>query len=214
MATVPSPPTDVRERILRESTRLFATKGFDGTSLQDIAEAVGVRKPSLLYHFPSKDALRQKVLELMLARWNDVLPRVLLAATSSQGQFDGVLREMVTFFDEDPDRARLLLREVLDRPREMRTLMDRYVKQWVGAVAEYIKKGQERGRLWRDADPEAYVIQTINLIVSSIATRDSLGTLSTERNLREVLRYARSSLFRPVRRSPGEPEEPKPLAEE
>ena len=42
---------DVRSEIPYTATRLFAAKGFDGTSLEATAEAVGVRKPSLLYHF-------------------------------------------------------------------------------------------------------------------------------------------------------------------
>ena len=193
----PSRPTEVRDRILAEATRLFAAHGFEGTTLQQVADAVGIRKPSLLYHFPSKDDLRHRVLETVFAHWNDVMPQLLLAATSSHGQFDGVLGEMVAFFSADPDRARLLLREILDRPRETRALMRRGVRPWVAATCDYIRKGQDRGRLWAEVDPEAYVAHVISLLIASIATFEALGTTDRERNLQELARIAKSSLFRP-----------------
>jgi len=192
-----SRPTEVRDRILEEATRLFAARGFEGTTLQQVADAVGIRKPSLLYHFPSKDDLRQRVLETVLAHWNDVMPQLLLAATSSHGQFDGVLGEMVAFFSADPDRSRLLLREILDRPQETRVLMRKSVRPWITATCDYIRKGQDRGRLWAEVDPEAYVAQVISLLIASIATFEALGTTDRKRNLQELTRIAKSSLFRP-----------------
>jgi TetR/AcrR family transcriptional regulator len=190
-------PPQMREQILDAATRCFATRGFDGTSLQEIAESVGIRKPSLLYHFPSKDILRLRVLENVMSHWNDVMPRLLLAATSSHGQFDGVLNEMVSFFTADPDRARLLLREVLDRPLEIRELMQKHVRPWVKATADFIRKGQAKKRLWDDVDPEAYVALVINLIISNVATYEALGTTDFARSTQESLRVAKSSLFRP-----------------
>jgi TetR/AcrR family transcriptional regulator len=190
-------PADVRERILEEATRRFAARGYDGTSVQEIADAVGIRKPSLLYHFPSKEELRQSVLEQVLAHWNGVLPRLLLAATSSHGQFDGVLGEMVAFFGADPDRARLLLREALDRPAEVRELMRRHVRPWIEATASFIRKGQERGRLYPEVDAEAYVGQVIALLIGSISIHEVLGTADRDRSLQELVRVAKSSLFRP-----------------
>ncbi len=189
---------DVRTQILREATRLFAAQGFEATSLQEIADAVGVRKPSLLHHFASKDALRQSVLAEMLQHWSVVLPKVLLAATSSHGQFDGVLAETTLFFSEEPDRARLLLREALDRPREMRALIRQYVRPWTNVISEFIAKGQTHGRLWPEADPEAYVVVVIHLLVAVLATRDLLKTLPPERLGAELLRVAKTALFKPA----------------
>ena len=54
---------DTRERILRASSSLFARYGYHGTSTRQIAEAVGIRQPSIFYHFPSKAAIASIFLE-------------------------------------------------------------------------------------------------------------------------------------------------------
>lgn len=196
---------DVREEILTTATRLFAAKGFDGTSLKDIATVVGIRKPSLLYHFASKEKLRLAVLERLLDRWNDILPRILMAAAGGDMRFESVMDEVVGFFAADPDRARLLVREILDRPEDMQRRLQTHVKPWVDRVAEYIVKGQERGEVHPHVDPEAYILQVINMVVSGVATASSLegGLLppssprgdASKRHLRELIRIARTSLF-------------------
>ena len=196
---------DVPNEILREATRLFAAKGYGATSLKDISEAVGIRKPSLLYHFASKEKLHQAVLDRVLDRWNEVLPRLLMAAAGGEHRFDSVIRETIGFFSEDPDRARLLLREILDRPEEMQNRLETYVAPWVSVVADYIRKGQEHGEIHDPVDPEAYILQIINLVVSGIAASSCLeggllppssplGTPS-QRHKRELMRIARTSLF-------------------
>lgn len=188
--------SDVREQILAHATRLFAAKGFDATPIQEIAAAVGIRKPSLLYHFPTKEALRRAVLEGILSRWNDILPRVLRAATSGEDQFNGVVAELVSFFAEDRDRARLMVREVLDRPDDVRQLLSNHVVPWIEVVSDHIRRGQDKGQIFADVDPEAYVIHVINLVLSSLATYDRLGSLvSIDRHLAELLRVAKTSLF-------------------
>ena len=197
---------DVRDQILSEATRLFAARGFDATPLQDIANAVGIRKPSLLYHFPSKGALRRGVFEKIAVHWNDALPRLLRAAASGEDQFDAVVAEMVAFFTRDPDRARLIIREVLDRPDDIKVLLESQVRSWVAIVCDYIRKGQAQGRVYPDVDPEAYVIQVVNLVIAGVATYNCIGVLIEsdpgaaklfERHICELLRLARRGLFVP-----------------
>ncbi|MBL8920392.1 MAG: TetR/AcrR family transcriptional regulator [Myxococcaceae bacterium] len=54
---------DTRREILDRALELFATKGFTGSSMRDIARAVGVRESALYHHFPNKQAILQTVLE-------------------------------------------------------------------------------------------------------------------------------------------------------
>lgn len=194
--------SDVRDRALREATRLFAAQGVGATSLQQIADAVGVRKASLLYHFPSKDGLHRAVLENLLARWNETLPRLLHAA-AREDRFDAILDETIAFFVEDPDRARLLLREALDRPEGMRELLGTYVAPWLATFGEAIRKGSERGVFRADVDAEAYVVQVIHLVLGSCATAGTVAALASSpaegrvppRVLAEIKRVARAALF-------------------
>src|ERR1700730_9117216 len=61
----PEPPgavsVNTRERILDVAIDLFTEQGFDGTSLRQIAEQLGVTKAALYYHFESKDDILMAV---------------------------------------------------------------------------------------------------------------------------------------------------------
>ncbi len=195
---------EIRERILQEATRLMAAHGFDGTSLQAVADAVGVKKPSVLYHYPSKEELRRAVLEGVLARWGEVLPRLLMAsAQTGLAKFDAVTTELVAFFAADPDRARLLLRELLDRPEGIAAAESQLVRPWVQVVATYVRKGQEAGQIRPEVDPEAYVLHVAGMALSALAVGGALGTTMggrrrggvARRMVPELVRMARTSLF-------------------
>jgi TetR/AcrR family transcriptional regulator, cholesterol catabolism regulator len=70
---------DTSERIRQAAASLFRAQGFNGTSMADLAAAVGVTKSSLYHHFPSKQALLSEILELTMER---VTPQVQEVAES------------------------------------------------------------------------------------------------------------------------------------
>ena len=212
---------EVRAATIAAATRLFAAQGFEGTALQDIADAVGVSKPAVLHHFPSKEHVRQAVLDAILAHWNEALPRLLLAATASHDRFDAVFGETHRFFADDPDRARLIVRETLDRPAEMRKVLRGPVRQWLAAIAGYVRAGKENGRHYADVDPEAYVIHILLLVITATASAAVTSAILDDptsaalaprgrdqghartRYDRELARIARASLFTSPASMPG-----------
>src|SRR5689334_7053548 len=54
---------DTRQRILAVSAELFVEQGYEGTSLREIAERLGVTKAALYYHFSSKEQIFRALLE-------------------------------------------------------------------------------------------------------------------------------------------------------
>ena len=194
---------DVRAQILNEATRLFAEQGYDGTSVQEIADAVGIRKPSLLYHFRSKDELRESVIAAMLAHWNAVLPGLLLKA-STEERFDATMEALTEFFLEDPDRARLFLRETLDRPDAMQAMLREFVKPWVDLLGEQLERAKSRGLVQPAVDPQAYAVEVITMAVAGTAVIDTMQVVlprdpkrgpTRARHARELIRVARASLY-------------------
>lgn len=191
----------VRERLIEAATRLFAARGFDATPIQAIADDVGLTKPALLHHFPSKEHLRREVLSSILSYWKERLPHLLLTATASSDRFDAVFGELYRFFAAEPDRARFILREVLDRPEEARKLL-RDVEPVMKAIAGYIRSGQEHGRHYRDADADAYVLHALQFVIGAVAIGDItakpvLGAHADARARydKELSRIAKASLF-------------------
>jgi len=203
---------DTSAQIRDAAMRLFARDGFDGTPLQAIADDVGITKQTLLYYYPSKEELRRAVLGQLIEHWRQTLPRLLEAVTSGKGKFEALTGELVRFYQADPARARLILREMLDRPDDMRALLIEGLRPWLLLVAEYIRQGQESGILYEDVDPESYVMHVILLVAGTVANLQVLPRVLSEgggrdastaekRYLDELFRIARYSLFKPRKKN-------------
>ncbi len=203
---VDTPTKTVRQRILEHATRLFARQGFNGTSVQAVAEAVGIRKPSLLYHFKSKDALRQGVLDQLLIHWKEEIPKVLAAASTGKDRFANGMGAIISFFVADHNRARIVVREMLDSPDAVRELLGEHFQPWTSMIADYIRTGQEAGSIREDVDPESWIVQVVTMSIGTIAVGDVTAALvrrdgdgerpTVSEQISELVRIARRSLFK------------------
>jgi TetR/AcrR family transcriptional regulator len=103
----------VEAAILGEAVRQFAECGYEGTSIATVAERAGLSKQNLMYYFPTKQALYQRVLDNVLDDW---LAR--MASLADPGKDPGdVLRAYVRaklkFSREQPLASRVYAMEVI-----------------------------------------------------------------------------------------------------
>lgn len=180
---------------------MFGRRGFEGTSLRAIAKAVGIRSPSLLYHFRNKEALRLAVLGSVLDHWKEELPR-LLYSRGKGDVFDGLLAAVVGFFSEDPSKALLVVREMIDRPVAVKQMLAEHLRPWTTLLADAIRLGQERGTVRAEVDPEAYVVQVVTMALGTVAVGDVTAAMvdmneseATDRSVREMARVGRTALY-------------------
>jgi len=144
-ATQETQPKPRKEEILDVATRLFAERGYEGTSMNDVAERVGMRKASLFYHFATKDALYEAVLDRSVAS----IGAALGAAYAGEGSFAARLEQaadvMTVALGAHPCAACLLLREAMDWGPVIRGKLLDAVLGVLEAGAAFLRAGQEAG---------------------------------------------------------------------
>lgn len=101
-------------RLLAAAQHEFGRVGFDSVRLEDIARAAGISRPSLLYHFGSKDELYAAAVNASFARLSAAVARAMEMEGDFLSRFDTVIERYVAFLDAEPELVRLVLRELLD----------------------------------------------------------------------------------------------------
>ena len=184
---------DTRERILTVANELFTEQGYEGTSLREISDRLGITKAALYYHFRSKDEILETLLEPFDTLLDELLRR-LEDAHDVQAWADaltwivGQIFDYLDFFrlvDRNRHTVELMLAHAKRDHAEMHARVERAAHAAAASVAEEVRMVAALGAvtgfddwaptLLKEADP-ATLQQEL-----SAAVRDVLGVRARKR---------------------------------
>jgi AcrR family transcriptional regulator len=99
-----------REQLLDIGRRLFAERGLDGTSIEEIAAQAGVSKPVVYEHFGGKEGLYAVVVDREVERFLDMATR-LLEGEDTMAKFEMAAVHLLRYIQENSDGFRILVRD-------------------------------------------------------------------------------------------------------
>jgi TetR/AcrR family transcriptional regulator len=189
-----------RTTIVEEAIRGFGRDGYQGASLERIAQAVGVRKQTLLYYFPTKDAL----LEASLAAAGERVAEEISAALEGEGppwdRAEAVIHAVYGLAEEWPEFPMFI--------REAGRLGPNAFDRFAGALdplrrraIEFLQAGMEAG-LVRKQDPAMLLFTLYTAVIGSLTEASVLSTFvgaddarsSLKRREEEVVTFVRRAL--------------------
>jgi AcrR family transcriptional regulator len=132
------PAGGTRALILQTAQRLFEERGYDATSLREIAEAVGMTKAAVYYHYPAKEHLLVELTRPMLDAMSDMVTR--LRDAGAGGDPRAALESYLDLFVEHLPVVHLLSRDPAtqnhpDVGQRIRTLAEAVQRLITGAEA-------------------------------------------------------------------------------
>jgi AcrR family transcriptional regulator len=189
---VPAKPLTITEQARRAqlvgvTIDLIARHGYAGTSLARIAEAAGISKAAVLYHFPSKDAVVRaaydSVLEGLTARVGAAV-----GAESGAAAVEAYIRSMVGYLAENPAHTRMIVEAIAEAPAVGDSPSAPSRRQ---SVAALIAAARDTGDYRADVDPQLTAVimnGALDAIVSESLTDPAFDTTAAAGYLIDLLR--------------------------
>ena len=100
-----------REQLLEIGRRLFAEKGFEGTSVEEIAATAGVSKPVVYEHFGGKEGLYAVVVDREIQKLLHVMTSALTTQTRSREILEVAALALLGYIESESDGFRILVRD-------------------------------------------------------------------------------------------------------
>lgn len=192
--------TSTADRILDAALASFGSRGYEATSLDALAEGLGVRKQSILYWFPSKEALLEAVIDRSAAELAQSLEGALAGAGGGWDRVEAVVRSVFRLAARRP--------ELLGLVREVGRLGPPAATRFTGALdplveraSSFLQAEMDAGHMRRH-EPRLLLLAIYSTVIGMITEVEVLRALGEEptarslvRRRQELLRLLRSALL-------------------
>jgi AcrR family transcriptional regulator len=154
----------MQHQIFEQATRLFAQRGFAGTSFQDIADAVGLTRPALYHYVKSKDdLLANLVAEVTVVAAKDIAQVAHHRELSATERVRDIVRLLVRRQGEQGERFRLLLRSEAELPASVADSYEKNRRAVLRSLTDVIEQGVAHGE-FRPVTPTVAALGTLGIV--------------------------------------------------
>lgn len=161
--------------ILEEARQLFAARGFDGVSINDIATAAEVSKANIFHHFGSKQALYMEVLKSSANEFGELTEHMQPDRAPLEQRLHHFLLAHASQLQQHPASAHVLQRELLENRDEVtRQLADQSTGDQFRRLFGLLQEAQLAGEIRADADLAALVVMMIGVVAFEFQVRSLL----------------------------------------
>ncbi|MEL6439862.1 MAG: TetR/AcrR family transcriptional regulator [Cyanobacteria bacterium J06621_8] len=152
MRQAPQTEEDKRTKILQAALRLFAKRGYDGTTTKDLAKSAGVAEGTLFRHFSNKKAI---LIEVATAGWIDILTD-LLTELSEMGSYKAVsqvISRRMLNMRENSDLLRVCFIEAQYHPELKQSIQTEVINKMTDVAEAFFETAMEKG-VYRPMNPK------------------------------------------------------------
>ena len=147
----------VPRRLLAEATRLFAERGFDRTSVQEIVEAAGVTKGALYHYFGSKDDLLHEVYARVLRMQTQRLEEIAAAPQPVTERLYRAAEDVVVSSIENLDDTKIFFRSMHQLSPQKQKAVRAERRRYHDLFRSLVEEGVREGALRADPAPDLVV---------------------------------------------------------
>jgi len=195
-----------RDRVLDGALGSFGTRGYEASSLDAIAAELGVRKQTILYYFPSKEALLEAVIDRSADELSTVLEDALVRAGEGWDRVEAVVRSVFRLALRRPELLGLL-REVSRLGPPAATRLTDALDPLVQRARHFLEAEMDAGAMRRQ-DARLVLLSAYSAVIgvaTEVEVLRAVGMDPTLRSLavrrRELLAFLRSALLVEVPRA-------------
>lgn len=188
-----------RERVLAAALASFGGRGYEATSLDQLAVELGIRKQTILYYHPSKAELLDAVIDLSSAELAATLEDALADAGPGWERVEAIIRSVFRLALRRPELLGVL-REVSRLGPPAATRLTENLEPLVKRAREFLEAEMEAGHM-RTTDSRLLLLSVYSTVLGVATEVEVLRAVGIEPTLRsmvirrrELLRFLHSAL--------------------